>query len=73
MKSARKRIVNHRAVFKQRTKTDDNQELSFELIIATRKTGQLDLSGRGLTSGGLKLYKLSPKIINNLSLVGKPK
>lgn len=43
--------MNHNAVFKQRTQKDDNDELSFELIISTRKSGQLDMSGRGLAAG----------------------
>lgn len=51
MKSARRRIVNHKAVFKARTPKEDNDELSQELIIAARKSGTLDLSKRGLHTG----------------------
>ncbi|XP_033226281.1 leucine-rich repeat-containing protein 40-like isoform X2 [Belonocnema kinseyi] len=50
MKSARQRIANHRAIFKPRTKKEDNDELSFDLILSARKTGHLSLTGRGLVS-----------------------
>ncbi|XP_054001277.1 leucine-rich repeat-containing protein 40-like [Hylaeus anthracinus] len=43
-----KKKINHRAVFKRRTKHDDNAELSEVLIISARKTGNLNLSSRGL-------------------------
>ncbi|XP_043465463.1 leucine-rich repeat-containing protein 40-like isoform X2 [Leptopilina heterotoma] len=59
MKSARKRIANHKALFKQRTQKDDNDELSFELIISTRKSGQLDMSGRGLAAVPEKLWTIN--------------
>ncbi|XP_017883723.1 leucine-rich repeat-containing protein 40-like [Ceratina calcarata] len=47
MSGAKKRI-NHLAVFKRRTKNDDNAELSEDIILSARKTGNLDLSSRGL-------------------------
>ncbi|CAL7952317.1 unnamed protein product [Xylocopa violacea] len=43
-----KKRVNHLAVFKQRTKHDDNAELSEIIILSARKTGNLNLSSRGL-------------------------
>ncbi|XP_043489519.1 leucine-rich repeat-containing protein 40-like [Polistes fuscatus] len=43
-----KKKINHCAVFKQRTKNDDNNELSNSMIMRARKTGQLNLSSRGL-------------------------
>ncbi|XP_015176087.1 PREDICTED: leucine-rich repeat-containing protein 40-like [Polistes dominula] len=43
-----KKKINHCAVFKQRTKNDDNDELSNSMIMRARKTGQLNLSSRGL-------------------------
>lgn len=46
-----KKKVNHLAVFKQRTKNDDNAELSDVVIISARKTGHLNLSSRGLYTG----------------------
>ncbi|XP_033338539.2 uncharacterized protein LOC117227426 isoform X1 [Megalopta genalis] len=39
---------NHLAVFKQRTKNDDNAELSEVNIISARNTGNLNLSSKGL-------------------------
>ncbi|XP_020285649.1 leucine-rich repeat-containing protein 40-like [Pseudomyrmex gracilis] len=45
-----KKRVNHRAVFKRRTKTDDNDELSKSVIVSARKTGHLNLSSRGLST-----------------------
>lgn len=46
-----KKKTNHLAVFKHRTKNDDNAELSKSLIVSARKTGRLNLSSRGLSSG----------------------
>lgn len=46
-----KKKVNHFAVFKQRTKNDDNAELSEIIIISARKSGNLNLSSRGLYTG----------------------
>lgn len=43
--------INHCAVFKPRTKNEDNAELTNSIIISARKTGQLNLSSRGLFSG----------------------
>ncbi|XP_034182833.1 leucine-rich repeat-containing protein 40 [Osmia lignaria lignaria] len=43
-----KKKVDHLAIFKQRTKTDDNAEMSEVTIISARKTGNLNLSSRGL-------------------------
>ncbi|KAL6444717.1 hypothetical protein ACFW04_002054 [Cataglyphis niger] len=45
-----KKKSNHLAVFKQRTKNDDNAELSKSIIIRARKTGQLNLSSKGLST-----------------------
>ncbi|EFN80907.1 Leucine-rich repeat-containing protein 40 [Harpegnathos saltator] len=45
-----KKKANHLAVFKQRTKNDDDAELSKSAIISARKTGRLNLSSRGLSS-----------------------
>lgn len=47
----RKKYVNHLSVFKQRTKKDDNNELSERIIITARKTGELNLSSKGLSTG----------------------
>lgn len=38
-------------VFHLQTKSEDNRQLSLELIKQARKTGCLNLSGRLLTSG----------------------
>ena len=46
-----KKLLNHRALFKKRTKNDDDVELSYTIIIEARKSGQLNLSSRGLASG----------------------
>ncbi|XP_076239569.1 leucine-rich repeat-containing protein 40 [Calliopsis andreniformis] len=43
-----KKKVNHLSVFKQRTKNDDNAELSEAVIMSARKSGDLNLSSRGL-------------------------
>ncbi|EFN72743.1 Leucine-rich repeat-containing protein 40 [Camponotus floridanus] len=45
-----KKKSNHLAVFKQRTRSDDNAELSKSIIIRARKTGQLNLSSKGLST-----------------------
>lgn len=46
-----KKKSNHLAVFKQRTRNDDNAELSTSVIIRARKTGRLNLSSKGLSTG----------------------
>lgn len=46
-----KKKINHAAVFKPRTKNEDNAELSEEIILAARKSGNLNLSSRGLSTG----------------------
>lgn len=46
-----KKKANHSAVFKKRTKNDDNAELSEIIIISARKSGNLNLSSRGLFTG----------------------
>lgn len=46
-----KRKVNHLAVFKQRTKNDDDDELSGSVVVSARKTGILNLSSKGLSTG----------------------
>ncbi|XP_043786589.1 leucine-rich repeat-containing protein 40-like [Apis laboriosa] len=43
-----KKKIHHSAVFKKRTKNDDNAELSEVIIISARKNGNLNLSSRGL-------------------------
>ncbi|XP_012286485.1 leucine-rich repeat-containing protein 40 isoform X2 [Orussus abietinus] len=57
MNSTRKKI-NHQSVFKPRTKCDDNSELSSEMIISARKTGQLNLSSRGLATVPLRVWNI---------------
>lgn len=47
----KKKFTNYSAVFKSRTKNDDNEELSERIIISARKSGQLDLSSKGLSTG----------------------
>ncbi|XP_003700527.2 leucine-rich repeat-containing protein 40 isoform X1 [Megachile rotundata] len=54
-----KKKVNHLAVFKQRTKTDDNAELSEVIIISARKTGNLNLSSRGLSTVPNKVWSIN--------------
>lgn len=49
--SSMKKKVYHSAVFKKRTKNDDNAELSEVIIISARKNGNLNLSSRGLFTG----------------------
>ncbi|XP_058792286.1 leucine-rich repeat-containing protein 40-like [Phymastichus coffea] len=49
--SARGRKINSGlSVFRPRSRSDDNQELSLELIVAARRSGKLCLSSRGLAS-----------------------
>ncbi|OXU30630.1 hypothetical protein TSAR_003644 [Trichomalopsis sarcophagae] len=50
MKAASKRKINNLCVFRQRTKNDDNSELSMDIVLTARKTGKLCLSSRGLSS-----------------------
>ena len=47
----RSRIINSQSVFRQRTKNDDNSELSSEIVIGARRTGKLCLASRGLATG----------------------
>ncbi|XP_014205804.1 leucine-rich repeat-containing protein 40-like [Copidosoma floridanum] len=51
MKAGRRKINNHLgSVFRARTRSDDNSELSAELVVNARKSGKLCLSSRGLSS-----------------------
>lgn len=43
--------ANHLAVFKRRSKNEDNAELSRSVILGARKTGRLNLSSKGLSTG----------------------
>ncbi|XP_034950700.1 leucine-rich repeat-containing protein 40-like [Chelonus insularis] len=54
----RKDRVNHLAVFKPRTKKDDNNELSERIIVEARRTGELTLSGRGLATVPKRVWTL---------------
>ncbi|XP_026827400.1 leucine-rich repeat-containing protein 40 isoform X2 [Ooceraea biroi] len=68
MSGARKK-VNHLAVFKERTKKDDNAELSRSIIISARKTGRLSLSSRGLSTvpeGVWNINYLTEEELHNL-------
>lgn len=53
-----KKKVYHSAVFKKRTKNDDNAELSEVIIISARKNGNLNLSSKGLFTGIRILSKM---------------
>ncbi|KAK0171167.1 hypothetical protein PV328_008922 [Microctonus aethiopoides] len=62
---------NYSAVFKSRTKNDDDEELSERIIISARKTGQLDLSSKGLSTVPLRVWSindLTREEINELHL-----
>uniref|UniRef100_A0ABD2WZG8 Disease resistance R13L4/SHOC-2-like LRR domain-containing protein n=1 Tax=Trichogramma kaykai TaxID=54128 RepID=A0ABD2WZG8_9HYME len=50
--ASRRRFINNysQSVFRQRTKSDDNSELSAEIIIGARKTGKLCLASKGLSA-----------------------
>lgn len=64
-----KKKGNRSAVFKQRTKNDDNAELSKSVIIRARKTGQLNLSSKGLSTGiHICKYNLCISIIKCINL-----
>ncbi|KAM0729669.1 Leucine-rich repeat-containing protein 40 [Formica fusca] len=54
-----KKKSNHLAVFKQRTKNDDNAELSKSVIIRARKTGQLNLSSKGLSTVPDRIWSIN--------------
>ncbi|XP_011061287.1 PREDICTED: leucine-rich repeat-containing protein 40-like [Acromyrmex echinatior] len=51
--------ANHLAVFKRRTKNEDNNELSRSIIIGARKTGQLNLSSKGLSTVPDKIWNIN--------------
>ena len=53
MKAAGKRKINNLSVFRPRTRSDDNSELSLDIVLSARKTGKLSLTSRGLSSGGI--------------------
>ncbi|XP_043667723.1 leucine-rich repeat-containing protein 40-like [Vespula pensylvanica] len=57
--SKSKKKINHCAVFKPRTKNDDNAELSNTMIICARKTGQLNLSSKGLFSVPKRVWTIN--------------
>ncbi|XP_072754950.1 leucine-rich repeat-containing protein 40 isoform X2 [Anoplolepis gracilipes] len=46
-------------VFKQRTKNDDNAELSKSIIIRARKTGRLNLSSKGLSTVPDRIWSIN--------------
>ncbi|XP_043269579.1 leucine-rich repeat-containing protein 40-like isoform X1 [Venturia canescens] len=54
-----KRNVNHRALFKPRTKREDDDELSYRLVISARKTGKLNLASRGLATVPNKIWTIN--------------
>ncbi|KAG5323952.1 LRC40 protein, partial [Acromyrmex heyeri] len=51
--------ANHLAIFKRRTKNEDNNELSRSIIIGARKTGQLNLSSKGLSTVPDKIWNIN--------------
>lgn len=57
----KKKYVNHLALFKLRTKKDDNNELPERIIINARKSGELNLTSKGLATGEI--------IINNYYII----
>ncbi|XP_076278616.1 leucine-rich repeat-containing protein 40 isoform X1 [Lasioglossum baleicum] len=57
--SSVKKNINHLAVFKQRTKNDDNAELSEVNIIAARKSGVLNLSSKGLSTVPSRVWHIN--------------
>ncbi|XP_012540763.1 leucine-rich repeat-containing protein 40 isoform X2 [Monomorium pharaonis] len=59
MSGVRRKKANHLAVFKQRTKNEDNDELSRSLIIGARKTGRLNLSSKGLSTVPDKIWSIN--------------
>ncbi|XP_078050920.1 leucine-rich repeat-containing protein 40 [Augochlora pura] len=58
MSGIRKKL-NHLAVFKQRTKNDDNAELSEVNIISARNTGNLNLSSKGLYTVPSRVWQIN--------------
>ncbi|KZC08775.1 PREDICTED: leucine-rich repeat-containing protein 40-like [Dufourea novaeangliae] len=54
-----KKKINHLAVFKQQTKNEDNAELSEVNIISARKTGNLNLSSRGLCTVPNRIWNIN--------------
>ncbi|XP_015589721.1 leucine-rich repeat-containing protein 40 isoform X1 [Cephus cinctus] len=63
--------INHRSVFKPRTKNDDNAELSEDMVISARKTGQLNLSTKGLSTVPNRVWsinELTPEEIRQLDV-----
>ncbi|KAL6255824.1 hypothetical protein P5V15_013067 [Pogonomyrmex californicus] len=54
-----KKKVNHQAVFKRRTKNEDNAELSRSVILEARKTGHLNLSSKGLSTVPDRIWSIN--------------
>lgn len=64
-------INNLDAVFKQQQQTDDDKYMTKRIILHARRTGQLNLSGKGLANGKYfevtdpeKENLLSPSLLN---------
>ncbi|XP_066582392.1 leucine-rich repeat-containing protein 40-like [Prorops nasuta] len=57
--SGSKKKINHRTLFKKRTQNDDNEELTHKVIISARKTGNLNLSSKGIFSVPKKVWSLN--------------
>ncbi|XP_012257717.2 leucine-rich repeat-containing protein 40-like [Athalia rosae] len=56
------RRANHRSLFKPRTRKEDDDELTESVVISARKSGQLNLSAKGLSSVPSKVW-----VINELT------
>ncbi|XP_011689782.1 PREDICTED: leucine-rich repeat-containing protein 40-like [Wasmannia auropunctata] len=59
MSDVPRKKANHLAVFKRRTKNEDNDELSRSFIIGARKTGRLNLSSRGLSTVPDRIWSIN--------------
>ncbi|KAG7207977.1 hypothetical protein KM043_009557 [Ampulex compressa] len=58
MSGVRKKI-NHSSVFKPRTKDEDDAELSEAVVLLARKTGQLNLSSKGLFTVPKRIWSIN--------------
>ncbi|XP_063990186.1 leucine-rich repeat-containing protein 40-like [Diachasmimorpha longicaudata] len=59
MSVERKMKVNHRALFKPRCKNDDDDELSERIIIDARRSGELNLAGKGLATVPQRIWTIN--------------
>ncbi|XP_011312229.1 leucine-rich repeat-containing protein 40 isoform X2 [Fopius arisanus] len=57
--SVERKRVNHRALFRPRSQKDDDDEVSHRIIIDARRSGELNLSGKGLATVPERIWNIN--------------